>query len=1008
MRNGKLACALVIVLCTLIGEHVNAQRFTNKGKEFWVGYGYNWLFFNSGNGDGVLNTQEMVLYLSADQAANVTVSIPGTSYSKTYHVSANTAIKTDLIPKAGTNDCRMTDEGLFTKNIHVVSDVPIVVFEHTYGAFSSGATMLFPVEAYGYTYYSHNAKQREDKGFHSWFYVIASEDNTTVSITPKFRTVKDNLARRPFTVELKKGEAYNVLAQDVGGVDMSGSKIQSLPGKDGFCHPIAVFSGTARTSLGLPDLIIGNTKGGSDFMMVQAFPVSAWGLKYVTAPTSSSLNAAMPKENIYRIYVADVTTQVTVNGTPLTSGLIQSSYYEIKNANANYITADKPIMVVQIISSQDAEPMTPGELQDPEMFFLSPVEQAIDHVIFFNNNTEAISINYLTLIIPEAGMSSLKIDGGTSFDHTYPHPNLPGYRVVVKNMSTDVRQHSIESNEHFTAITYGLGAHESYGYNVGAYISNLAAIAEIRPTNSNERFSYVCTKTPFRFSLKTSYKPTSITLHFSRLKNITPATDVTINAPVPSGSTVVNGITYYTYDFTDEFEFSTAGEYDLPIYVTEPTIDNCSHSQILVVTIPVYQGPSADFSVNPVCVSDSARFTYIPISTDAHLVKWDMGDGTTEVKENPVKKYSEGGTYNVKLHIKRELDGCLGDTTKPLAIGSLPQVDFDLPATICMPDGKAAFKNKSTPGDATVPDTYKWTFGNGGTATDKDPEYHYATAGDYPVKLVVVNGGCADSASKTIARAVFIDKPVAGFRIADTAFCTKVIAQFYDNSSTGNQPGTTWKWDFGGGQTSTEKNPAVSFPAAATRQVTVSVTTKGCTSDPFTKPVPVYAAPGVDAGEEVRVAIGASTLLNGVTTGETVSVKWSPSIYLSQDDIKTPLATPPADQLYYFTATGRAGCKSYDSVWVKVFADIQIPNAFSPNSDGIHDKWEIPSLTAYTKADVEIYNRWGQLVYRSRGYSTPWDGTSNGQLLPGGTYYYIIRPNANNLAMLKGAILIIR
>jgi gliding motility-associated-like protein len=1007
-RNGKMRTALIIVVCTLLSGHLTAQRFTNKGKEFWVGYGYNWLFFNN-NAAGVQNSQEMVLYLSADQEANVTVSIPGTSYTKQYHVPANTAIKTELIPKSGANDCRINNEGLFTKNVHVVSDVPIVVFEHTYGNFSSGATMLFPVEAYGYTYYSHNAKQATSAGYHSWFYVVASEDGTTVAITPKFRTVTGKLARQPFQVNLKKGEVYNVMGEDFGGVDMSGSKIQSVPGTDGFCHPIAVFSGTARTSLELPDLAIG--LGGSDFMMVQAFPVSAWGMKYVTAATSSSLDASKAKENTFRVFVTDPSTQVTKNGLLLTSGLKQSSYYEYKSTGADYITADKPIMVVQIIHSQDAPPMTPGELQDPEMFFLSPLEQAIDQVIFFNNNTEAISVNYLTLIIPEAGMSSLRIDGGNAFDYTYPHPNLPGYRVVVKNMSTAVRQHSIVSNEHFMAITYGLGSYESYGYNVGAYISNLAAIPEIKPVNSNETYNYVCTKTPFKFSLKTIYQPTGITLFFSKLPHATPANDVTINAPVPSGTSVINGVTYYSYDLPDEYEFSVSGEYTLPVYVTDPSIDNCSQSQILLVAIPVYQGPSADFSVNSVCVTDSARFTYIPISTDAHLVKWNFGDGTGDTKENPAKKYATGGIYNARLHIKRELDGCLGDTIKPLVIRSLPTVDFVLPATICMPGGQGTFTDKTAPGDVTTPGpaSYKWGFGDGGASTDKNPEHGYASAAAYTVKLIVSRDGCSDSVSKVLPATAFVATPVADFSAADTAFCVQATAQFYDKSKIGNPSGTiTWKWDFGNGQIKTDKNPSVLFANSGKTQVTLTVTNDGCTSIPVSKPVPVYAAPGVDAGNDVRIGLGESTMLNGVTTGETVSVKWSPFVYLSQESNNNPVATPPADQLYYFTATGRAGCKSYDSVWVRVFADIKIPNAFSPNSDGINDRWEIPSLAAYTKADIDIYNRWGQLVYKSRGYSTPWDGNSNGKPLPGGTYYYIIRPNANNMDMLKGAILIIR
>jgi len=72
-----------------------------------------------------------------------------------------------------------------------------------------------------------------------------------------------------------------------------------------------------------------------------------------------------------------------------------------------------------------------------------------------------------------------------------------------------------------------------------------------------------------------------------------------------------------------------------------------------------------------------------------------------------------------------------------------------------------------------------------------------------------------------------------------------------------------------------------------------------------------------------------------------------------------------------------------------------VPNAFSPNGDGINDKWDITNLKDYPNCVVEVYNRYGQVVYRSfGGYQNPWDGTHNGSPLPVGTYYYIIEPKS--------------
>jgi gliding motility-associated-like protein len=84
-----------------------------------------------------------------------------------------------------------------------------------------------------------------------------------------------------------------------------------------------------------------------------------------------------------------------------------------------------------------------------------------------------------------------------------------------------------------------------------------------------------------------------------------------------------------------------------------------------------------------------------------------------------------------------------------------------------------------------------------------------------------------------------------------------------------------------------------------------------------------------------------------------------------------------------------------------------IPNAFSPNGDGTNDTWEIFNPTS-GNADliVEIYNRWGELIFYSKGYSVPWDGTYKDKPVPEGTYAYVLRVDSNTV--LRGVILVVR
>jgi gliding motility-associated-like protein len=93
---------------------------------------------------------------------------------------------------------------------------------------------------------------------------------------------------------------------------------------------------------------------------------------------------------------------------------------------------------------------------------------------------------------------------------------------------------------------------------------------------------------------------------------------------------------------------------------------------------------------------------------------------------------------------------------------------------------------------------------------------------------------------------------------------------------------------------------------------------------------------------------------------------------------------------------------------VVAFKQLAIPNAFSPNGDNINDRWVIDFLNDYPYCKIDIFNRNGQLVYRSVGYNGPWDGTVNGNRLPGGTYYYIIELNNNGYTKLSGSVTILR
>ena len=87
--------------------------------------------------------------------------------------------------------------------------------------------------------------------------------------------------------------------------------------------------------------------------------------------------------------------------------------------------------------------------------------------------------------------------------------------------------------------------------------------------------------------------------------------------------------------------------------------------------------------------------------------------------------------------------------------------------------------------------------------------------------------------------------------------------------------------------------------------------------------------------------------------------------------------------------------------------EVVIPNTFTPNGDGINDLWELKYIDLYRYCKVYVYNRYGALLFQSKGYGEPWDGKYKGKALPAGTYYYIVDLGIHT-PLLSGPVTIIK
>lgn len=165
----------------------------------------------------------------------------------------------------------------------------------------------------------------------------------------------------------------------------------------------------------------------------------------------------------------------------------------------------------------------------------------------------------------------------------------------------------------------------------------------------------------------------------------------------------------------------------------------------------------------------------------------------------------------------------------------------------------------------------------------------------------------------------------------------------------------------------------------------------------------------VDAGTNKFIADGDQVMLEGSGTG---TPEWSPGSSLSSTTDFQPIATPDITTTYFLTVTN-GSCTLTDTVTVYVGEVITIYSSFTPNGDNINDKWIIGNSAQYPDMQVTVYDRSGQKVFQSTGYSSDedwWDGTimNNGKELPSSTYFYVIDLRTGEDGIFKGPVTIIR
>jgi len=296
---------------------------------------------------------------------------------------------------------------------------------------------------------------------------------------------------------------------------------------------------------------------------------------------------------------------------------------------------------------------------------------------------------------------------------------------------------------------------------------------------------------------------------------------------------------------------------------------------------------------------------------------------------------------------------------------------------------------------------YEWRGPNGFYSNAQAPSIPNVTfnaAGDYIVKVTSTPGCFAyDTTTITIYAA-----PIATLTPTSVNICEGDSVQFNAGGS------LRYKWSPSAGLSNdTIPNPFAKPLSDVT--YTVRVYNEYTCFDSANVSVVVWKKPKAFAGPDQYFRKGKPVQMDGKATGTNVTYSWSPPTYLDNPNYLKPIARPPGSMTYTLTVVSNNGCGvSTDQVKLEAIDKLFIPTGFTPNSDGLNDRWEIVTFEDYPEAVAEIYNRYGQLIYRGHGKNyKPWDGTFRNEPCLPGVYVYLVNLH-NGKPILKGTVNLIR
>ena len=452
----------------------------------------------------------------------------------------------------------------------------------------------------------------------------------------------------------------------------------------------------------------------------------------------------------------------------------------------------------------------------------------------------------------------------------------------------------------------------------------------------------------------------------------------------------------------------------------------CSVTTNSIVINPTVT-PSLNINTAATIVCEGAAVTFTASISDAGnnpIYQWQV-NGINAGTNNPV--FTSNNLANgslVRCLLTSDASCSTSSTTFSnnisVTINALadPAVQIAATATTICLGMPITFTAKPTNG-GTIP-IYQWQVNGNNAGTNY---FIYTTNslsnGDIVTCILFNPGSCSSSptaVSNKITVSVSSVIPSVNITASDTIICSGSSANFIAVAvNAGNSP--VYQWRINEINKGRDSNTFISSDLKNGDIIScIVVNDKKCTSSSNAIVVTVNPLPVIIAGQSVSISPGQSITLNPIVTGNAATYSWSPFIGLSDTTIKNPVANPSVSTFYKLEVTTIEGCKSNEIIEVKVFTQINIPNAFTPNGDGRNDIFYIlGGREGCQIKDFSIFNRWGEKVFQVHkvlpndpGFG--WNGDYNGvKSLPGAYIYAVTLTLADgSIEAYKGTVMLIR